>query len=46
MSLASITARRALNEAGYPPRRAVRAHWLLLGALLAVAVPLLMEVLS
>ena len=46
MSLASITARRALNESGYPRRRAVRAHWLLLGALLAVAIPLLMEVLS
>ena len=46
MSTANITARRAINEAGYPRRRAVRAHWLLLGALLAVAVPLLMEVLS
>ena len=46
MSTASITARRALNESGYPRRRAVRAHWLLLGALLAIAIPLLMEVLS
>lgn len=46
MSTASITARRALNDAGYPRRRANRAHWLLLGALLAIAIPLLMEVLS